>query len=96
LRDRFLIWLNAISNDTTNNRANHDLYKCGVDICQLDGSGAAIRTYSLQFAHPKDVSEIALAMDSTDSVEEFTVVFSYSYFTWVAGNGLGTTPAVTG
>lgn len=84
--DKFLTWLNRISADEENIRTIHSEYKCSVHIMQLDGEGEVLKTYTLEHAHPKDVSEIALSMDSTDSVEEFNVVFSYSYFTWGDGD----------
>jgi hypothetical protein len=81
LRDQFEQWLNVISNDGSNVRAVADDYKCKVIIEQLDGEGDTVQSYSLWNAHPKDLSEIALSMDTTDAVEEFNVVFSYSYYT---------------
>lgn len=39
-----------------------------------------LRTYTFYNVYPKDVSSIELSMDTTDSVEEFTVTFGYSYW----------------
>ena len=80
VRDKFENWFHNISDDPANLRANHKDYKCTVHIHQLDGQGEIIKTYDLINAHPKELSDIELSMDSTDAVEEFTVVFSYSYF----------------
>lgn len=87
--DKFLEWMNLISTDTSNTRMIHSEYKCNVNIFQLDFNGDVVGTYVLEHAHPKDISEIALSMDSNDTVEEFNVVFSYSYFTWGAGDQSG-------
>ena len=44
-------------------------------------SGSAIRTYHLHHCFPTNVSQIDLAYDSNDQIEEFTVEWQYSYFT---------------
>jgi len=80
IRDKFEKWMNQISDETTQMKDSHANYKWDVYIEQLDGKGNVIKTYVLRFAHPKEVSDIELSMDSTDQVEEFTVVFSYSFF----------------
>ncbi len=40
-----------------------------------------IRTYKLWYAFPTNVSQIDLAYDSNDQIEEFSVEFQYSYWT---------------
>ncbi|NBP56000.1 hypothetical protein EBU71_05600 [bacterium] len=57
-----------------------DNYKTSVDIKQLADDGAVIRTYQLREAFVVDVGAIELSYDTTDSIEEFTVTFQYSYF----------------
>lgn len=81
LRDKLEAWLELISVDSTNVREIHENYKGTINVEQLDGQGEPFKTYRLQHAHPKEISDIELSMDSTDAVEEFTVTFSYSYFT---------------
>jgi hypothetical protein len=49
----------------------------------------AIRTYLLKYAFPTSVSQIDLAYDSNDQIEEFTVEFQYSYWTATQGRGQG-------
>lgn len=80
VRDKFENWFHNISDDPANIREVHNKYKCSVFIKQLDGQNNVIKTYKLVNAHPKDLGEIELSMESVDTVEEFTVVFSYSYF----------------
>jgi len=43
--------------------------------------GSAIRTYELHHCFPTNISQIDLAYDSNDQIEEFTVEWQYSYFT---------------
>lgn len=50
---------------------------------QLDQTGGpAIYSYTLENCWPQDISTIDLSYDSTDTLEEFTVTWSYDYFTF--------------
>lgn len=80
IREKFINWMNMISNDASNIRASHLSYKCSIVIHQLNSAGMPAQSYTLVNAHPKDMSDIDLNMDSVDSLEEFTVSFSYSSF----------------
>lgn len=51
------------------------------------GPNAVIRTYKLVGAFPTNVSQIDLAYDSNDQIEDFTVEFQYQY--WVVESGTG-------
>lgn len=64
----------AISAKTSDN------YKTSVDIKQLADDNTVIRAYQLREAFVVDVGAIELSYDTTDSIEEFTVTFQYSYF----------------
>ena len=58
--------------------------------------GAGVRFYSLHYAFPTDLSPITLDWGDNDTIEEYTVTFSYDYFSATTGaisNG-GTGPAV--
>ena len=74
-------------------------YSVDIDVFQLEraaetaGSEPAtdknvIRQYKLKYAFPTSVSQIDLAYDSNDQIEEFTVEFQYSYWT-APGGGRG-------
>jgi len=49
---------------------------------QLDQAGNPIYSYTLVNCWPQDISTIDLSYDSTDTLEEFTVTWSYDYFTF--------------
>jgi len=49
---------------------------------QLDQTGDTIYSYTLNNCWPQDISTIDLSYDSTDTLEEFTVTWSYDYFTF--------------
>lgn len=80
LRDKFERWMMLISHDNKNIKTAHFDYKGTVNIQQVDGTGKIIATYTLEHAHPKELSAVELSMDSTDSTEEFSVTFSFSFF----------------
>ena len=97
----FESWLNSINSHDDNSAVNPDLrsrgqgsYAVDIKVDQLERGETAearnvIRTYDLKFAFPTSVSQIDLAYDSNDQIEEFTVEFQYSFWQAPAG-GRGT------
>ena len=74
-------------------------YSVDIDVLQLERAAEnaetnqntdnnIIRQYKLRYAFPTSVSQIDLAYDSNDQIEEFTVEFQYSYWT-APGGGRG-------
>jgi hypothetical protein len=49
---------------------------------QLNQAGDVVYSYTLENCWPQDISTIDLSYDSTDTLEEFTVTWSYDYFTF--------------
>jgi hypothetical protein len=49
---------------------------------QLNQAGDVVNSYTLVNCWPSDISTIDLSYDSTDTLEEFTVTWSYDYFTF--------------
>lgn len=49
---------------------------------QLNQAGEVVYSYTLVNCWPQDISTIDLSYDSTDTLEEFTVTWSYDYFTF--------------
>ena len=49
---------------------------------QLNQAGGVVSSYTLVNCWPSDISTIDLSYDSTDTLEEFTVTWSYDYFTF--------------
>ena len=49
---------------------------------QLNSKGDTVYSYTLVNCWPQDISTIDLSYDSTDTLEEFTVTWSYDYFTF--------------
>jgi hypothetical protein len=62
------------------------LRKDGTSGDDATGKGnTVLREYTLRHAFPTSISQIDLAYDSNDQIEEFTVEFQYSYWTATSG-----------
>ena len=96
LRTYFEEWANSINTHEGNtaplfipNNSEGYMAELQVDQLEKDASeeGAILRRYSLKHCFPTNVSQIDLAYDSNDQIEEFTVEWQYSYFTAEAPTG---------
>ena len=95
IRAYFEQWLAQINSHESNNAPlftpGDGGYTRTVKVKQLEKnkseSGEVLRQYDLMFAFPTNVSQIDLAYDSNDQIEEFTVEFQYSYWKAVTGEG---------
>ena len=95
IRAYFEQWLATINSHETNNAqlftpSDTDGYTRLLKVKQLEKnaseSGEVLRQYNLYYAFPTTVSQIDLAYDSNDQIEEFTVEFQYSYWKVVTGD----------
>jgi len=96
IRAYFEQWLANINSHDANNaplftpgEGGETGYTKTLKVKQLEknatDSGQVLRQYNLYFGFPTNVSQIDLAYDSNDQIEEFTVEFQYSY--WKVENG---------
>ena len=62
-----------------------------VQVYQLDSSGSSVKNgeFKLINCWPSDISTIDLSYDTTDTVEEFTITWTYDY--WITGNNAALT-----
>ena len=90
VRQYFEKWLNLINAHEDNTAEAFSPtasgnYTSDVFVSQLKKDetteGSLLRKYKLWYAFPTSVSQIDLAYDSNDQVEEFSVEFQYSYWT---------------
>ena len=94
----FEAWLETMNTHETNNApffrpSATDGYMRDIIVQQMrkdtkSGVGndvTVLREYELKYAFPTSISQIDLAYDSNDQIEEFTVEFQYSY--WHATSG---------
>jgi hypothetical protein len=95
LRSFFEEWANSINTHEENTSQlftpnNSSGYTADLGVKQLEkdssATGSVLREYNLKYCFPTNVSQIDLAYDSNDQIEEFTVEFQYSYFTAGAGS----------
>ena len=96
LRSFFEEWANQINTHEANTSPlfkpnNTDGYTAELKVRQLEkddtAEGSSLREYTLFYCFPTNVSQIDLAYDSNDQIEEFTVEWQYSYFKASAGSG---------
>ena len=91
IRSYFEQWLESMNTHEGNYSPNFiptkeaDGYMAEVKVKQLEKHGVeggqVLREYTLKHAFPTNVSQIDLAYDSNDQIEEFSVEFQYSYWT---------------
>jgi len=95
IRAYFEQWLATINSHEANNAplftpSESDGYARLLKVKQLEKngseSGEVLRQYNLHYAFPTNVSQIDLAYDSNDQIEEFTVEFQYTYWNVVSGD----------
>lgn len=89
-------WMNGISRLTNGSgEVNPTDYTADAVVNQLDRNGGTLRSYNFIGLFPTNVSEIALSMDTTDTIEEFTVEFQVLYWTVAGGVNVTEYPSVT-
>ena len=105
LRAFFEEWANKINTHEANTSElfvpnSSTGYTADLKVKQLEKddttTGSILRTYTLFYCFPTNVSQIDLAYDSNDQIEEFTVEWQYSYFKAEGGerNGVSNIPVV--
>lgn len=82
-RNVFERWHNLINSLEGNLQGTDDYRNIygTIDVLQLGENDRVLKTYKLINAFPINVSQIELAYDQNDSIEEFTVDIAYTYFT---------------
>ena len=105
LRAFFEEWANKINTHEANTSElfvpnSSTGYTADLKVKQLEKddttTGSVLRQYTLVYCFPTNVSQIDLAYDSNDQIEEFTVEWQYSYFKAEGGerNGVSDIPVV--
>ena len=98
LRAFFEQWANSINTHEGNTAPlfvpnNSEGYMADLQVDQLEkdasAEGSIVRRYILKHCFPTNVSQIDLAYDSNDQIEEFTVEWQYSFFTAEGGTRTG-------
>lgn len=83
VRSMFEAWSNAINRIISNVRdlnLSAEQYKTDVSVIQYGKDGTLLRGYTLVGAFPTTISAISLDWDTQNTVETFTVNFSYDYW----------------
>jgi hypothetical protein len=73
-------WSSAINSNQSNLRSVPS-YRTTADVIQFGKDGSEIRRYQFVNIFPVAISTIDLSWDSGDQIEEYTVDFSFDYWT---------------
>lgn len=85
IRTAFEQWMNGISRIAdASGETNPTSYQKDATVSQLDRLGQEMRKYKFVGIFPTNISQIDLSMDSTDTIEEYTVEFQVQYWEAVA------------
>ena len=77
--------MNGISRLTNGSgEVNPADYTADAAVDQLDRNGSVLRRYNFVGVFPTNISEIPLSMDTTDTIEEYTVEMQVLYWTLAA------------
>ncbi len=88
IRSQFEGWMHKINSHAANFRnagATSSSYTSTATVKQYSKSSSVSATYSFQNLFPTDLSEITLDWGDNDTIEEYTVTFSYDFWTRSAG-----------
>ena len=92
IRSAMEAWTNQINNNYTNIGVQDPAtYQVDAFVGQLDRAEKLLRTYKFFGIFPTNVSQIDLAFDNNDTVEEFTVEFQVQWWQAQAGTEGGET-----
>lgn len=81
VRDAVERWMNGINAHSANTGITNPLdYQTDLLVEQLDKDESILKTYNIRGAFPSNLSEIDLNYETVDTIEEFTVEFSYQYW----------------
>lgn len=82
IRNAFERWMDRINSHRGNVRTpTTNSYFADAEVYQLSTTGAILKKYKFHSMFPTNLSEISLGFDQNDSVEEFSAVLSYAYWT---------------
>jgi hypothetical protein len=84
LRNAMESWIRNINDNTTNLRSTRartsQQYGVDADVTQYGKDGRRIKVYRFVGMFPTDVAQIDLDWGSNDTIEEYSVNFSFQYF----------------
>ncbi len=82
IRNAMEQWQQAINNNLTNvGLTNPSDYQSRALVHQLSRSGERIKSYTFEGIFPTEVSQIDLAMDNNNVIEQFGCTFTYQFWT---------------
>lgn len=87
IRQAVEAWQSVINSGSTNIGAvSIAEYMRDAEVRQIDQGGATLYTYQFKDIWPSEIGEIALAYDTNDTIEEYTITFAVG--SYATSNGL--------
>jgi hypothetical protein len=86
IRNAMEAWSNSINSHVTNSRSLPVNYKSDAIITQYGKDGTILRVYNFQGLFPVTIASIPVSWETTDTIQEFEVTFSYDLWTISGGN----------
>ena len=82
IRNSMERWMNGINAHSLNTgEVNPINYQADLKVEQLDKDEKILKSYNFVAAFPTGISPIELAYDANDQIEEFTIEWTYQYWT---------------
>ena len=83
-------WMNTINSHLGNIRgfgsASDLSYKSSAQVIQFSKTGVPIREYTFNGIFPVNITEMDVAWDATDVLQEFNVTFQYDWWEVTGGS----------
>ena len=80
LREAFERWSTYMASEIAGTVANDASVYGTIQIEQLNGVDAVVKTYELLYVFPNSIGNIALSEENGDQIETYTISFTYSAF----------------
>ena len=82
IKQFFEDWFDLIAEKEDNTRCTPEEAQFNIKVKQLDGQGDIMAEYEFHHCYPKQMDSIELSHETSDSVENLVITFSYSYYTY--------------
>ena len=97
IRNALETWQQGINqNETNRGRVAANQYQCNAIVQQLDRNDVVLKQYQMIDIWPSNIGDIPLNYSQNDVIEEFPVVFEYSYWTSDITSTVGIEGAIGG
>ena len=79
-KNGFERWMNGINEHQNNVGLTPSEYQVNAEVIQLGRDGSELKKYDMVGMWPSNISQIELAYDNNDIIEEFTIILQYQWW----------------